>query len=107
MQEAAEVYTGNQTEEAIVNAVLVPLAAEYNITATFDEFKAYMESLNRDDEMSKDELQQVASGKTGGLGIEGCYVIGRGGGDGSGGVCLIIGVGWGYYNCTGSDTTEY
>lgn len=111
LKDAAESYTGEQDEEAVFNAVLVPLAAEYGITATFDEFKDYISSLNTDAEMTKDELQQVAGGKTGGLGIEGCYVIGGGtgvgGGDGSGGACLLIGVGWGFYNCTGSGTTEY
>ena len=110
LKDAASAYTGEQTEEAVFNNILVPVAAEYGIAATYEEFKDYIKELS-DSEMSKDELIQIAGGKTGGLGIAGCYVIGggtgAGAGSGSGGVCLLFGVGWGYYNCTGEGEAEY
>ena len=107
LQAASEAYAGEQDEEAVFNNVLVPLAKEYDITATYDEFKAYMESLSGDgSEMSKDELQQVAGGgKNSGQGTLSCYLIGVGVGganaDNRGGGCAGIGLGWGEVSCAG------
>ena len=105
LKTAAEAYTGDQSEEAVFNNVLVPIATEYNITATYDEFKAYIFSLENT-EMSQAELQQVAGGgKNEGNGVVGCYVIGvgLGGGnsDGAGGGCAYVGFGWGEVKCSG------
>lgn len=105
LQAAAEAYTGDQTEEAVFNSVLVPIASEYGITATFDEFKEYMEKLNSDAEMSKEELSQVAGGKANGGGLGGalCYGAGIGfgaaAGSKSGGGCVVVGAGWGRTVC--------
>ena len=105
LKAAAEAYTGEQTEEAIFNSILVPLAAEYGITATFDEFKDYIASLNNGAEMSKDELCRIAGGKVngGGVGINQCNYVGLGLGvvasSESGGVCVLIGGGGGADFC--------
>lgn len=60
--------------------MLVPLAKEYGLSATFEEFREYAGSFSggADGELSDDELTQVAGGK------------------GSGGfVCGIVGAGFG------------
>ena len=112
LQDAAASYTGDQSEEAAFNNILVPLAAEYGITATFDEFKAYISELDGE-EMSKGELQQISGGKVngGGAGMIACdgtglgigfagttegggFCIGIGGGN-AGTICLTAGAGWG------------
>ena len=107
-----EEYTGEQTEEAVFNAVLVPLAAEYNITAPFDEFRAFILSMS-DDEMSRDELQQIAGGKTAvsGAGASGCYYVGIGIGgievdpSNYGSFCVVIGFGKSSTACWNEGTT--
>ena len=109
LQDAAEAYTGPQTEETVFDSVLVPIAAEYGITATYDEFKVYMESLNNDTELSKEELSQVAGGGKGGGAVV-CIAVGvgggGGGGNGTGGGCAGIGIGWGAVICSGSGKTQ-
>ena len=95
LKAAAESYTGEQTEEAVFNGLLVPLAAEYGVTATFTEFKTYMESLSDNSEMSREELTQVAGGDKG-FGGTLCKYIGIGGGATSNGGCLGIGGSNGY-----------
>ena len=101
---AAETYAGEWTEESFFNAVLVPIASEYGITATFDEFKEYKSGLENA-EMSKDELQQIAGGKLdgGGAGYTSCDGVGFGfgatGSAGGGGACFIIGGGKGTVSC--------
>lgn len=93
LKTAAEAYTGEQTEEAVFQEVLVPLAAEYGISVAYEDFHAY---LNSDPEMDRDELAQVAGG-TKGLGANACWVVGIGlGGSSSDHVPnLCIGVGAG------------
>lgn len=100
LQAASEAYTGDQTEEAVFNNVLVPVASEYGISATFDEFKAYMENLNSDTEMSKEELSQVAGG-TKGYGAAACAGIGAGWAVNSDTGCWWIGAGSSHYACFG------
>lgn len=103
LKAALETYNGEQTEEAVFNSVLVPLAAEYGLFATYDEFRDFV---SEDQKMDNEELAQIAGGKTGGIGKNSCLGIGigigAGGGDGSGGVCFAIGGGWGDYECLGS-----
>lgn len=112
LQAAAVAYTGDQTEEAVFNNVLVPIASGYGISATFDEFKDYISSLNDDAEMSKEELSQVAGGKIngGGVGATECAGIGIGfgasAGSESGGGCVVIGGGWGKTMCLTVGTSE-
>ena len=105
LQDAAASYTGEQTEGAVFNNVLAPLAAQYGIRATYDEFKEYIVNLSTQ-EMSSEELAQVAGGDKfngGGVGFATCKGIGGGAGGGagenSGGACLIIGVGWNKIVC--------
>jgi len=105
LKAAMENYTGEQTEQAVFESVLVPLAKEYGISASFEEFKEYVVNIsNEGRELSIDEINQVAGGgKGGGLGKTWCYVIGGGAGGGagseSGGACVFIGAGWGHVNC--------
>ena len=105
LQDALSSYTGEKTEEAVFNEVLVPFAAEYGITATFDELKKYMGSLS-DAEMNKDELSQITGG-TKGFGMATCSSVGFGlGGYGEDGevntICLIFGGGKNSALCAGS-----
>ena len=108
---AMEAYEGDQTEEAIFNNVLVPLAAEYGISATFEEYKAFIDGL-REEKMSEDELEQVAggAGKGAGAGLAACLGpgvgVGGGGGSGAGVGCIVYGVGWGQMDCIGTGTTS-
>ena len=106
LQAAGEAYDGDQNEEAVFNNVLVPLAAQYGITATFDEFKTYMEDFSSA-EMSVEEMEQVAGGiakfNGGGLGGEACKAIGIGAGavgtTAGGGACAFVGLGWNFNIC--------
>ena len=104
LKDALETYTGEKTDEAVFNQVLIPLASEYGITATYDEYKAYIDQL-KDQELNNAEISQVAGGKSGGLIAGGCYVIGHGvgggGGNGAGVGCALLGVGWGTLTCAG------
>lgn len=103
LKAAAEAYTGEKTEEAIFNEVLAPLAAEYGISSSYDEFHSFMTS---DQEMDSEELAQIAGGKSAGFGGSTCLIlgvgIGGGGGDGAGGACVMLGAGWGETKCKGS-----
>lgn len=94
LQKASETYTGDQTEEAVFNNVLVPLAAEYGITETFEEFKTHLTSLE-DRELSSDEIAQISGGGkgSGGIGANLCLGIGVGGGITKGTLCAAVGFG--------------
>ena len=97
LKAAMEKYSGEESEKAVFENVLVPLAAEYGISATYDEFRAYLEGIS-DQEMSSDEVKQVAGGVTKGGGANACFIVGLGGGavysDENGGtVCLGVGIG--------------
>ena len=102
LQTALQNYTGEQTEEAVFKNVLVPIAAEYGISATYAEFSDYMKQLEDEDmRMNKDELKLVAgSGKGGGFGGGICKYVGGGigaaGESGRGIGCIIIGGGFTY-----------
>lgn len=102
---AMETYTGEQTEQAVFEGVLAPLAKEYGVSASFEEFQEYIEKIFlQDKELNDAEINQVVGGgKGGGLGKTWCYVIGGGAGGGagseSGGACAFIGAGWGHVDC--------
>lgn len=98
-------YKGEQSEEAVFEGVLVPIAAEYGISVTYEEYKEYIESLlNNKDPMSDDELRMIAGGGKG-IGATACVAglgVGVGGGSepkpnkpGSSyyGGCIVVGSG--------------
>ena len=93
LKEAVESYNGEKTEEAVFNNVVVPLAAQYDITATYEEFQSYQEHLaNADTELNQDEVAQIAGGKDiWGAGSEVCYYVGAGCGGTSHGACFLVG----------------
>lgn len=64
LKDALLSYNGEKTQEAVFDSILVPLASEYDITASFDEFKTYIEQLANDQELSSDEIAQVSGGGT-------------------------------------------
>lgn len=98
---AMESYSGEQTEEAVFETVLVPLAQEYGIAASYEEYLEYMKNIsNQDRKLSEDEVSQIAGG-TKGFGSNFCYAIGFGGGSAGGSFCLVIGGGKGTGSCYG------
>lgn len=106
LKTAMESYTGEQTEQAVFGGVLVPLAKEYGISATFEEFKEYVADISTEDrELSEDEVNQVAGGTKGiGIGTTACLGIGVGLGGNYGSstsVCAIVGMGGGADACVG------
>lgn len=94
LKKAGEAYTGEHTEESLFYEILAPLAAEYGITADYEEYKAYAAELE-DKEMSADELSQVAGGGKGfgGFGANLCLGIGVGAGVTTETLCFAVG--WG------------
>ena len=102
--EAAVSHSGTLSTEEAYN-LLKPFAEAHGFHATFGEFKEYLDTINRsnDGTLSDNELEQVAGGKSRGLGATECYVVGGGlgasGGDGEGGLCVGIGFGWGNSAC--------
>ena len=100
LRAASEAYTGEQTEEAIFEGVLVPVAKEYGISATFEEYKAFLDQLFKSQsqgksQLSEQELEQVAGGSgketNYGVGAVACYGFGVGLGNPTG-LCVGIGV---------------
>ena len=79
LQAAAEAYTGEENEEAVFNGVLLPVAKEYGISASYEELKDYIGNLASTDEiMDEEELKQIAGSKGGGFGAGVCYGVGIG-----------------------------
>ena len=105
LKTAAANYEGENTDEALFHGVIEPIASEYGVTATFDEYSEYIRTLSADSELSSDELKQVAGGKVngGGLGIFRCEIVGfgagAGGGTEGGGACALLGFGDGITAC--------
>ena len=99
LRKAAEAYTGEKDEKAVFENVLVPVAREYGLSATFDEFKEFAGPFSRgaDDELSEDELSLVAGGK--GDGVFACAGPGFGAGSTSErdyvDPCFVFGMGIG------------
>ena len=98
-------YSGEQTDQAVFEAILVPLAKEYGIYASFEEYKEYVDSIsNEDRELSIDEANQVAGGGKG-LGATACLYVGVGLGGSINSdltACLGLGAGWGADACAGN-----
>jgi len=72
LEEGVKSYTGEESEEAAFNAIVVPIAKEAGFDISLDDMKESMVELN------PEEMQQVAGGETGGLGALACYGIGVG-----------------------------
>ena len=49
-------YKGEMTPEAVYNDVLSPLAKEYDISVSLEEFKEFISSQGNDESLSLDEL---------------------------------------------------
>lgn len=112
LKEAFESYTGENTEEEVFNNVLVPFAKEYGITASFEDFKAYIEKKGQAvTELDASEMAQVTGGGSydKGVGAAACFLIGAGVGvvgilnsDFEGGnICWWVGIGEGAQACLG------
>ena len=98
VRKAVEAYKGEQDEKAVFDKLLAPIAEEYGLSATYEEFREYVGAFSggADGELSEDELSQVAGGK--GKGAFVCGIIGAGVGDTSqrnDDACLFIGLGAG------------
>ena len=66
IKEAADSYTGAPDIKSVFDNLLLPLGKEHGLSATFEEFKEYMDSFSKaDGELSDAELAQVAGGKEG------------------------------------------
>ena len=111
LKTAAANYEGENTDEALFHGVIEPIASEYGVTATFDEYSEYIRTISDNSELSADELKQVAGGKIngGGLVVIQCKVLGFGAGVGAGaeggGLCIVIGAGSGSAACVTAGTT--
>ena len=115
LKEAVKDYKGEATEEAFFQEILVPFAEEYGISASYEEYREYIEK--RANEASReiltdDELAQISGGTMGkgsGYGGLACSVVGiglgGGGGNGNGGACYFVGAGWGGTACWGEGET--
>ena len=111
VRKAAEAYKGEQDEKAVFDKLLTPIAEEYGLSATFEEFKEYIRAFTdgAEGELSDDELSQVAGGK--GFGAAACAKAGIGIGyaskGGISGACFIFGGGSGFVACAGvGDSAE-
>jgi len=109
LKAAVEAYTGEEDKETVFNSVLVPLAEEYGISVSYEEFIDYISNLADTVEMNKEELMQIAGGKGGGVGAGKCFGVGVGwgyaiGDDGAVG-CIIIGHGSSYC-CIGEGDSD-
>ena len=101
LREKEVAYTGmKEDREAVVEAVLLPVAKEAGYEFTLEELKALEKSMRPEGELSENELEDVAGG--GGF----CLIIGGGtqggtpitGADHVGaGICSGIGIGFGAF----------
>lgn len=105
LEERVKNYTGEPSEKAIMEAVVIPLAQEHGLMFTGND---YVEAVQ---ELSQDEMAQVAGGASIGFGggTFGCDVLGSGFGSAAGigaaGACLFIGIGTGMSLCMFSGVT--
>ena len=78
LRKAAEAYKGETDEKAVFDNVVIPVAGEYGLSATYEEFREYAEAFSKQasGELSEDELTQVAGGK--GDGVVLCVSVGAG-----------------------------
>lgn len=81
LEEAVKNYTGEQTEQAAFENIVVPVAAEAGLPFTMEDFKQSVH------ELTPDEMNQVAGGR-------------------SIGTCHGMGVGWGMPDISEENGTE-
>ena len=69
VRKVAEDYKGEKDERAVFENVLIPVAEEYGLSASYEEFRDYASAFTSGDtgELSEDELSQVAGGKGDGV----------------------------------------
>lgn len=93
LKAAFQSYTGEKTEAAVFENILVPLANEYGIHASLEEFQAYMKADRKEDrELDEDEINQLAGGGKG-FGASLCWQFGVGIGITDKSSCAFIGYG--------------
>ena len=108
MKAASENYTGEQTQEALFQNLVIPAAEEAGFQFTWDDFLEYVEQEKEELRgLELDEMDQVAGGFDG-VGVTAC--IGPGIGLGGSvvdkrvrlaGGCLGVGFGYGANACAG------
>ena len=91
LKNAVESYDGEKSEEGVFNKVLMPVASEYGISATFSEFKSSMEHLQVMMKNSTRKKLLRFSGGDKGFGINLCAGVGVGIGDSGDCVCAVLG----------------
>ena len=91
----AETYNGAATDEAVWAEVISPIAEEKGFDITLDDYKAYVDGLVKENELSESELANIAGGFTF------CIFVGGSGGkvkqakaEGGVGACYYVGVGF-------------
>ena len=79
-RKAAEAYDGPKDEKSVFEKLILPLAEEHGLSATYEEFSDYIDSFRgTEGELSDDELEQVAGGKSRDkTGIGFCLIVGAG-----------------------------
>lgn len=94
LKDSMKSCTNEQADEkTIFEEILIPVAKEYGISATFEEYQAYIKDVAENGaDLSPDELSQVAGGGKGpGIGLNLCYKAGVGFGGVGAGFCVAIG----------------
>lgn len=85
-------FKGNLKEEAVYTDIFLPLASEYGLSISSEDFRVYIERMScEDEEMTDDELSLVSGGSVKGWVINRCTSIGVGIGDVGGSVCVAVG----------------
>ena len=95
LKAVAEAYNGAATDEAVWDEVMKPIANEKGFDITLDDYKAYVDNLAKENELSDSELEDIAGGFTF------CLIVGGSGGkvaqakpEGGVGACYYVGVGF-------------
>ncbi len=100
ISQAAKTYTGENTDEAIWADVIKPIADEAGYDVSLEALKAFVDEQTEPQEVSEDELLDVAGGFTF------CIIIGGGNGIETGngntspyereglGACAYVGIGF-------------
>ena len=99
MKEKELGYTGSKEDrEAVIKAVLIPVAEEAGYTFTLEELKELEKGMREEGELAENELESVAGG-TDDWGVWGvCFLAGIGGG----GTCVVVGFGFCFINGWGN-----
>ena len=99
MKAAAEKYEGNQMPEAAFKDLVLSIAQEAGFHFTWEDLQEYVkQEAEKLQELSADEMSQVAGGSSGG-GLGACLSAGLGIGFTGEFFCLVIGGGEGASIC--------